>query len=246
MMTDPRRRTFLDHHRKEDGHRCASHASTPQRLLYSRIAADDDRDSLATEEEAVACRAGRHPASSARLFGRNPKPFRLSARRIDQCIAEIVVPAVSDKTKRTFLRFDRNDVVVQNARSHVLSLSPHLLDQPGTLDDLGEPRVVLDVCRRHELPAGLYAGQQYRPPTGTRGVDRRRVTRRARTHDDDGCPMFIHDLVLVSLRLLHPQTAVAWTQKRLRVLNSINIMPSCRDPAPGLQRGKSSKVRFKG
>ena len=123
-MTDTRRRTFLDHHQNEDGHRCASHASTPQRLLYSRIAAADDRDSLATEEEAVACRAGRHPESSERLFGRKTKPFRLSARRIDQCIAEIVVPAVSDKTKRTFLRFDRNDVVVQNACSDVLGLSP--------------------------------------------------------------------------------------------------------------------------
>jgi hypothetical protein len=34
-----------------------------ERLLYSRIAASHDRDSLATEEEAVACRAGRHTES---------------------------------------------------------------------------------------------------------------------------------------------------------------------------------------
>src|SRR5580700_8883819 len=101
-----------------------------ERLLYSRIAATHDRDSLATEEEAVACRAGRHAESPERRFGRNTKPSRLSARRINQRIAEIMVPAVTDKTKRTFLRFDRNDVVVQNARPHVLSLSPHLLDQP--------------------------------------------------------------------------------------------------------------------
>jgi hypothetical protein len=32
-------------------------------LLYSRIAASHDRDSLATEEEVVACRAGRQTES---------------------------------------------------------------------------------------------------------------------------------------------------------------------------------------
>ena len=71
-----------------------------ERLLYSRIAATHDRDSLVTEEEAVACRARRQAESPERLFGRNTKPFRLSTRRIDQRIAEIVVPAVTDKTKR--------------------------------------------------------------------------------------------------------------------------------------------------
>jgi hypothetical protein len=57
----------------------------------------------------------------------------------------------------------------------MLGLEAHLLHQPGTLDDIGEARIVLDIGRDHQLAAGLEARDQHRLEHRPGGVDRGRV-----------------------------------------------------------------------
>ncbi len=61
----------------------------------------------------------------------------------------------------------------------------HLLHQPWALDDVGEARIVLDVGGDGELPAGLDALDQDRLQHRPRRVNRRRVSCRTGTDDDD-------------------------------------------------------------
>ena len=61
----------------------------------------------------------------------------------------------------------------------------HLLHQPGALDDVGKAWIVFHVGSDGELAAGLDALDQHRFQHRTRGVDRCRISRRARTDDDD-------------------------------------------------------------
>jgi hypothetical protein len=61
----------------------------------------------------------------------------------------------------------------------------HLLHQPGTLDDVGKTRIVLDVGGDGELAAGLDTLDQHRFEHCAGGVDRRGVAGRAGADDDD-------------------------------------------------------------
>jgi hypothetical protein len=64
-------------------------------------------------------------------------------------------------------------------------LQPHLLHEPGALDDVGEARVILDVGGDGELAARLDALDEQRLEVGARGIDRRRVAGRPRADDDE-------------------------------------------------------------
>ena len=85
----------------------------------------------------------------------------------------------------------------------MLGLFLHLLHQPGTLDDVGEARKVLDIGGDHELPARLHALDQDRLQVGARGIDRRGIA--GRTGADD------QDLGMMMSR--HALKAPAWKSK---------------------------------
>jgi hypothetical protein len=53
----------------------------------------------------------------------------------------------------------------------MLGLRLHLLHQPGTLDDVAEAGIVLDVRGRRELTAGLDSLDDDRLEAGARGID---------------------------------------------------------------------------
>ena len=109
-----------------------------QRLFDGGVATADDRDMLVAEEEALAGGACGDAEAPECLFGRDPEPFGLRARRIDQRVADVVIAAVPDQAERTGLGLDRYDLIIDDACAHVLGLLLHLLDEPGTLDHVGE------------------------------------------------------------------------------------------------------------
>jgi hypothetical protein len=61
----------------------------------------------------------------------------------------------------------------------------HLLHQPGALDDVGKTRIVFHVGGDGHLAAGLDALDQHGFKHRARRVDRRGVTGRTGTDDDD-------------------------------------------------------------
>src|SRR5579859_1617595 len=71
----------------------------------------------------------------------------------------------------------------------MLGLCCHLLHEPGTLDHIGETRIVLHVGGDRELAARLQAGHQDRRHAGSRGIDRSRVASRAGADDQDARAM---------------------------------------------------------
>ena len=86
----------------------------------------------------------------------------------------------------------------------MFGLGLHLFDQPRPLNDVGEPRIVLDVGGRDELAARLHARDQDRLAARAGGVDRGRVSGRTCAQDNDVCLVFAsHVVVLVRLELLH-------------------------------------------
>ena len=78
----------------------------------------------------------------------------------------------------------------------MLGLGLHLLHQPGTLDHVGEARIVLDVGGDGQLPARLQALDQDRLQVGARGIDRGGVAGRAGADDQDLGANFPGSLVL--------------------------------------------------
>src|SRR5689334_21489423 len=77
----------------------------------------------------------------------------------------------------------------------------HLLHQPGSLDDLGETRVILDIGGDRQLAARLEPGNQNRLQIRPGGVDRGGIARRPRANDQ-------HFTVMV---FRHPANPVVWT-----------------------------------
>jgi hypothetical protein len=71
----------------------------------------------------------------------------------------------------------------------------HLLHEPGSLDHVGEARIVLDVGGGGELAAGLNTLDHDRVEHGARRIDRRRIAGRSRADDHDlGVGGFAHRL----------------------------------------------------
>ncbi len=80
---------------------------------------------------------------------------------------------------------DLVDVGGQELGAEALGLLPELRHEVGAHDPVGEARVVLDVGRQHELPAGLQTLDDQGLQVGSGGVDGGRESRRARPDDDD-------------------------------------------------------------
>jgi hypothetical protein len=156
-----------------------------QRFLHRGVAAADHHDFLAAIEEAVAGRAGRDAKALEFFFRRHAEPARLRTGRENHAVGEIDVAGVAGEPERPMRELELVDEIGDDLRSDMDRLLLHLLHQPGALDDVGEARVVFHVGGDGELPARLDALDQDRLQHRARGVDGRRIARRAGTDDDD-------------------------------------------------------------
>src|SRR6185312_12048532 len=93
--------------------------------------------------------------------------------------------AVAANDERPASQFERRHMLALDPSADIFRLRPHLLHEPGALDRLGEPRIILDVGGGHQLAARFEAGQHQRLQKRPRGVDRRRIGGRTRTDDDE-------------------------------------------------------------
>ena len=161
-----------------------------QRLLDRGIAAADHHDFLVAVEEAVAGRAGRDAIALELLLRGQIEPARLRAGGDDQRVGEIDLAGVALQAERPLGQVGLADGVDHHLGADVLGLLLHLLHQPGTLDDVGKARIILDVGGDGQLAAGLDALDQDRLQHGARGIDRGGVAGRTRADDHDlgvGC-----------------------------------------------------------
>jgi len=146
-----------------------------ERLLDGGIAATDDDHFLAAEEESVAGGAGRDAAAAEGFFGRQSKPLRRGTGRYDESVGLVAVAGVADANERPAAEVDLDDGVEEQFGADMLGLLLHLLHQPGTLDDVGEARIVLDIRGDGELAARLDSLHEHRLQAGAGGINCRRV-----------------------------------------------------------------------
>ena len=155
------------------------------RLLDRRVAAADDNHILVAEKEPVAGRAGRDAKAAERLLAWQAEPARLRAGGDDYRVAEIEIARIGGRDKRPAPEIERLDMVEDDPGPDMLGLGVHLLHQPGSLDDVGKPRVVLDIGGDRQLAAGLDPGQQNRLQVGAGGIDRRGIAGRPGADDQN-------------------------------------------------------------
>jgi hypothetical protein len=131
-----------------------------QRLLDGGVAAADHHNFLVAIEEPVAGRAGGHAIALEFLFRGQIEPARLRAGCDDQRVGEVDVAGIADQPERPLRQFHLVHMIGNDARADVRGLRLHLLHQPGTLDDIGKARIVLDVGGDRQLAARLHALNQ--------------------------------------------------------------------------------------
>ncbi len=170
-------------------------------FLDRRVAAADDDHVLVAEKEPVAGGAGRDAEPAEGVLARHAEPACLRARGKDHRLAEIEIARIAGRDERSAPEVERGDHVQDHPGADMLGLGVHLLHQPGALDDLREPRIVLDIGRDRQLPARLQPGDQNRLQIGARGVDRCGIACRPRADNQ-------HFAVMV---LRHPANPVVWT-----------------------------------
>ncbi len=156
-----------------------------QSLLDRGIAAAHHHHVLAAIEKSVAGGAGRDPVALEPLLRRQLQPARLRPGRDDERIGQIDVAGIAFEPERPPVERDLVDVIGHDPGAYVLGLLLHLLHQPGSLDDVGKARIVLDLGGDGELAARLDTldedGFQHR----SRGVDGGRIAGRPGADDDD-------------------------------------------------------------
>src|SRR5262249_6591284 len=123
--------------------------------LFERgVAAADDCDLVAAEEETVARRARRYTVPEQTVLGLQPEHAGLRAGRDDDRARRLL------SAGHLYQRLGPSKVNTIDIGGHELgaepfSLFPELRHEVGPKDPVGEARVVLDVGGEHELPAGL-------------------------------------------------------------------------------------------
>ena len=186
-------------------------------LLDGGVAATDDADVVAAEEESVAGCAGREPVPDEALLGLEAQHERLGAGGDDHGFGDVGglgIGVADPDLERALGEVDLGCLHREDRRSEAARLGPEVDHELGARDALGEPREVLDLGGQHELTAGLIARrgrlalQDDGVQVGPGGVDGGGEPRRARPDDDDFA-MFAHDAYL----LLHRPNPI--TQKMI-------------------------------
>ena len=156
-----------------------------ERFLDRGVAAADHDDVLVAIEEAVAGGAGRDAEALELFFGRQAEPARLGAGGENDHFGEIDVAGIAGDAEGALPEFKLVDVIGHDPRADMGRLLLHLFHQPGTLDDIGEARVVLHIRGDGELSAGLDALDQDRLQHRARGVNAGGVASRTGADDDN-------------------------------------------------------------
>ncbi len=184
-------------------------------LFQGRVATSGDGDVLVAEEEPVARGAGGDAVAEQSFLVRAPEHQRACSGRDDQRVGEhgrLVGFGVADP------HFERPRGQLQPAHLGGAQLGleskrlrPHDAHELGSHDPVHESRVVLDVRRQHQLPAGLVAGggglpfdhqrRQLRP----RRVEGRGQAGRTAADDDDRAPLRHQVAGRASRRGRHPR-----------------------------------------
>ena len=161
------------------------------RLLHGGVPAADHDQLAIAEEEAVARGAGADAAASQPLLPGDVEPARRRAGGDDQGAGPpgLVARLHQERTRR---EVDLGDVHGQDLGPEALRLLLHLVHELGAHDPVGEPGVVLDVGRQHELTAGLQPLQDERLEVGARGIEGRGVAGRSGADHDHVAQLLGH------------------------------------------------------
>jgi hypothetical protein len=154
-----------------------------QGLLRRRIAAAHHHYGLAAVEEAVAGGAGRHAEALELLLGRQAQPLGLGAGGDDQGLGEDFAAGIQLQAERPLRQVRAQHDVADQFGPHMLGLGPHLVHQPGSLDHVGEARIVLHIGGDGQLAARLDARDQHRIQQRPGGIDGGGVAGGAGTDD---------------------------------------------------------------
>ena len=139
------------------------------RFFHRRVAAADDRDLAALEEEAVAGRAGGHATSRQLLVDAEVQPLRGGAGREDQRVGEVLGLADGD-LERPLREIQRGHVTGHELGAEVTGLQPHLLHEIGPHDAVAKAGIVLDRGGQHQLAALLDTLDDQRLQVGAAGI----------------------------------------------------------------------------
>ena len=163
-----------------------------KRLFDGRVAAAHHGHLLVLEEESIAGCAGRHAASTERLFGRQAQILRRRTRRDDQCVAGVRT-AIAFEPERPLRQIHAIDVIVQHFGVEALRMLSHPLHQPRSSQSMRIAGPVIDFGGGHELTAFLEACDEQGLAVRARGIDRSRVAGGTRAQNDEsGVPRGAH------------------------------------------------------
>src|SRR6266542_279557 len=155
------------------------------RLFHRRIAAADDGDLPAFEEEAVAGGAGRNASPHVLLLGFETEKLGRGTRGDNGGVRGDAASGVEGEREGAAREVDVDDAVEDDLGAETLRLIAKDLHQLGPLDTLAETRVVLHVGRDRQLSARLRPleddGRKLRP----RGIERGGPPGRAGPDDGD-------------------------------------------------------------
>ena len=140
-------------------------ARQEHRLFHGGVAAADDADVLAGEEEAVAGGAARNAVADERLLTGQSEPARAGARGDDQrARVHHLVAEVQFDRRLGQVRADQ--VTHLHLGAELLGLLAHVFDQLRSLHAIGPAGKVLDQRGDGELAAGLVAFDHERLQVG--------------------------------------------------------------------------------
>ena len=145
-------------------------AGEEERFLHGGVAAPDDGDLFAGEEEAVAGGAGAYAVADEGLLGGEIEPARACSggddegAGVDGLVAEV-------ELEGTLGEVDGGDVAHLEFGAEADGLLLHVLDEVGPLDALGPAGKVFDQSGDGELAARLMAFEDERLEVGSCSVD---------------------------------------------------------------------------
>jgi len=171
----------------DDGH-LRSELGEEECFLDRGVAATDDADRLAAEEEPVTGRARRHTAREQPLFRLEPEHACARAGRQDDRVGAVL--GVADPhAERRRREIDAVGIGGDQVRTEALGLLTEAGHELRPEDAVREAGVVLDIGGEHELAAGFDAFDHDRLEHAAGCVDRRGEPGGSGAHDHELAPL---------------------------------------------------------
>ncbi len=163
-----------------------------QSLFHGCVAASDHHQLLVTEEEAVTCGASGHSSACQLLLSWHAQPLSGGSRGDDHRVGCVFI-GTHLQLEGPFREVDLCHIDLTHPRAEPLGLLPEVIHQLRAHDPIGESRVVLHVCRDHELATGGDSFEDERFEVRSRRIQRCRQACWARANDDQFlmCHLFV-------------------------------------------------------